>query len=134
MGIGEIRSGGAYRPSILSDTIEAIIGAIYLDSNDMAVCYKVVSFLYRNRLNSVSLEQQFKDPKSWLQEIVQSHQLELPEYKLVQKKGKEHQQMFVVECHIGMLPKPTVGEGTSRRRAEQTAARKALTAIGELKE
>lgn len=131
LGAGEMRSGGAERPSILSDTVEAIIGAIYLDS-DTAVCYDVVKTWFLDRLDNMSLEQQFKDPKSWLQEIVQAKQLPLPEYNLVETIGKEHEQTFRVECKIGLLPQPTIGEGTSRRRAEQEAAKIALTAIGEL--
>jgi ribonuclease-3 len=131
LGAGEMRSGGAERPSILSDTVEAIIGAIYLDS-DMATCYNVVKTWFFDRLENMSLDQQFKDPKSWLQEIVQSKQLPLPEYTLIETIGKEHEQTFRVECKIGLLPYPTIGEGTSRRRAEQQAAELALKKIGEL--
>lgn len=130
LGIGEIRSGGADRPSILSDTVEAIIGAIYLDS-DITTGYETIKTWFHDRLEGVSLEAQFKDPKSWLQEIVQSKQLPLPEYILIETIGKEHQQIFRVECKIGLLSRPTIGEGTSRRRAEQQAAEMALKAIGE---
>lgn len=130
LGIGEIRSGGAERSSILSDTLEAIIGAIYLDS-DITTAYHIVKTLFHDRLENVSLEKQFKDPKSWLQEVVQSKQLPLPEYALVETVGKEHEQIFRVECRIGLLTHPSIGEGTSRRRAEQQAAELALKAIGE---
>jgi len=121
LGAGESKSGGAQRISILADAVEAIIGAIYLDSN-LETCYAKVADWYKKRINQLSLEEVYKDPKSLLQELVQSKQLPLPEYNLVDVVGKEHQQTFVIECKIALLDKPVKGEGTSRRRAEQAAA------------
>lgn len=121
LGSGELKSGGAYRVSILADAVEAIIGAIFLDS-DLEVCYAKVAEWYQNRIDGLSLEEVYKDPKSLLQELVQAKQLPLPEYNLVKIVGKEHQQKFIVECKINLLDKPCFGEGTSRRRAEQAAA------------
>lgn len=125
LGAGEFKSGGAYRVSILSDAVEAIIGAIFLDS-DLETCYAKVTNWYQERLSELSLEELYKDPKSLLQELVQSKQLPLPEYDLVKITGKEHKQKFIVECKIVLLDKPIQGEGTSRRKAEQAAARAAL--------
>jgi len=125
LGSGELKSGGAYRISILADAVEAIIGAIFLDS-DLEACYAKVAQWYQERINALSLEEVYKDPKSLLQELVQAKQLPLPEYHLVKIAGKEHQQKFIVACKIKLLDKPCQGEGTSRRRAEQAAASAAL--------
>lgn len=121
LGPGEIKSGGAERASILADTVEAIIAAIYLDSG-MDNCYRLVTEWYKEKLESLSADAVHKDPKSLLQELLQAKQLPLPEYKLVELKGEEHSQQFVIECHNGLLKKPIRAEGTSRRRAEQQAA------------
>ncbi|MGD9108044.1 MAG: ribonuclease III [Gammaproteobacteria bacterium] len=125
LGVGEFKSGGAYRVSILSDAVEAIIGAMFLDS-DLETCYAKVTNWYQQRLGELSLEEVYKDPKSLLQELVQAKQLPLPEYDLVKITGKEHKQKFIVECKIALLNKPVQGEGTSRRKAEQAAASAAL--------
>jgi ribonuclease-3 len=121
LGSGELKSGGAHRISILADAVEALIGAIFLDSN-LETCYAKVAEWYQERLNGLSLEEVYKDPKSLLQELVQGKQMPLPEYNLVKITGKEHQQKFIVECIVKLLDKPYQGEGTSRRRAEQAAA------------
>ena len=125
LGGGELKSGGAYRISILADAVEAIIGAIFLDS-DLETCYAKVAEWYQDRINELSLEEVYKDPKSLLQELVQSKQLPLPEYNLIKIIGKEHQQKFIIECIVKLLDKPVKGEGTSRRKAEQAAASAAL--------
>jgi len=128
MGFGELRSGGAANVSILADAVEAIIGAIYLDSS-MDVCYQAVRAWYDKRLNDLSLDAVYKDPKSLLQELVQSKQKSLPEYRLVAVTGQEHQQHFTVECSVALLDNPIAGEGSSRRRAEQEAAQNVLEAM-----
>lgn len=121
LGVGELKSGGAQRVSILADAVEAIIGAIFLDSA-MDICYEVVAKWYRDRVNNLSLQEVYKDPKSLLQELVQAKQLPLPEYELISTFGKEHEQLFLVECRVRLLNHPVQGKGTSRRRAEQAAA------------
>lgn len=125
LGTGEFKSGGAYRVSILADAVEAIIGAVFLDS-DLEICYKKVADWYQHRLDKLSLEEVYKDPKSLLQELVQAKQLPLPEYTLIKITGKEHKQKFIVACKIALLDDPVIGEGTSRRKAEQAAASAAL--------
>ncbi len=120
------------RSSILADTVEAIIGAIYLDS-DMNTCYHVVVEWYSDRLQSVSLDDVRKDPKSQLQELAQSQQLPLPEYELISVTGVEHAQNFVVQCTVKLLDHSVVGAGTSRRRAEQDAAEHVLEELNNVK-
>ncbi|MBU0455865.1 MAG: ribonuclease III [Pseudomonadota bacterium] len=128
LGFGEIKAKGAERPSILSDAMEAIVAAIYLDSG-MEECYKKVSKWYQERFDHLSLDDIQKDPKSILQEYMQARQLPLPHYDLVSTMGEEHAQQFVVSCKIVTLDQPVTGEGTSRRRAEQDAAKHVLEAL-----
>ena len=125
LGPGEIKSGGAQRVSILADALEAIIGAIYLDSG-VDICYQHVVVWYQEKLEQLSLDAINKDPKSLLQELLQSKQLPLPDYKLVELKGKEHSQHFVIECHNALLKESIRAEGTSRRKAEQQVAKLVL--------
>ncbi len=122
LGEGEIRSGGASRPSILADALEAVLGAIYLDS-DFARAEAVVAALYSPMLAQIDTTEQGKDPKTLLQEFLQSQKLALPEYNVVNTHGKAHQQKFKVECVIPKFSIRTLGEGTSRRSAEQAAAK-----------
>ncbi len=121
MGTGELRSGGFRRPSILSDALEAIIGAIYLDS-DMKTCGQVVSQWFLARLEIIGDVSSLKDPKTQLQEELQALKFSLPLYKLVEVKGKQHDQSFVVECEVFEKSIKCLGEGNSRRKAEQEAA------------
>lgn len=130
LGIGESKSGGAYRVSILADAIEALIGAIFLDSN-MEVCYAKVVDWYRPRIQKLTLKEIYKDPKSLLQEIVQAQQLPLPKYILAKVSGKEHAQKFYIECRVALLDSVVLGEGSSRRRAEQEAASNVLAKLRE---
>lgn len=122
LGEGEIRSGGYHRPSILADALEAVLGAIYLDSTYVQA-EKVVEKLYNPMMERVDLNTQGKDPKTLLQEFLQSQKLALPEYLVVMTTGKAHKQKFKVECVIPTFNIRTIGEGTSRRRAEQAAAK-----------
>jgi len=122
LGEGEIKSGGARRPSILADALEAVLGAIYLDS-DFARAEAVVATLYSPMLAHIDSTAQGKDPKTLLQEFLQSQKLALPEYIVVNTHGKAHQQKFKVECVIPKFNIRTLGEGTSRRSAEQAAAK-----------
>jgi len=128
LGGGELKSGGFRRSSILSDTLEAIIGAIYLDSG-FGPAQETVLFLYRDYLLTLPDTDTLKDAKTRLQEYLQSRQLGLPEYKVIKTVGKSHDQVFTVTCSIASLKLEYSGEGSSRKKAEQDAARKTLDQI-----
>lgn len=125
LGAGELKSGGYRRDSILADSVEAIIGAIYLDS-DMDTVRGFVLSWYKERLESINLKQSLKDSKTRLQEFLQSRRVALPKYELVRVEGEAHDQTFYILCHVEMLSQPTNGTGSSRRQAEQEAARAAI--------
>lgn len=120
LGIGEQRSGGGHRESILADAFEAIIGAIYRDSDFSTVQDCLVRW-YVERLSQVKFGEEEKDPKTRLQEILQAKQKPLPLYEVVSIVGEPHAQHFTVSCEIEGV-NPTLGEGGSRRLAEQKAA------------
>lgn len=128
LGSGEMKSGGYRRDSILADGVEAVIGAIYLDAGMDAVKARVLSW-YGTRLEAINLQDTQKDPKTRLQEFLQSRQVPLPRYAVVAVEGEAHDQTFTVECHVEMLTEHTVGVGASRRHAEQQAAEKALALL-----
>lgn len=125
LGEGERRSGGHQRPSILADAVEALLGAIYLESGfDTAA--QVVERLYAPLLDSADPAELGKDAKTRLQEYLQGHRLPLPHYEVVATHGQAHHQHFEVRVR---LQKPALvfeGQGDSRRKAEQVAARAAL--------
>ena len=121
LGEGELKSGGNQRPSILSDALEAVLGAIYLDS-DFMKAEEVVVNLYRPLLDNINPKISGKDPKTRLQELLQSKRLALPEYSVVNAEGEAHQQKFKVKCVVQEFDVHTFGEGTNRRSAEQAAA------------
>lgn len=121
LGGGELKSGGFNRASILSDTLEAIIGAIFLDS-DFKQAREAVVFLYRDHLNNLPDAQSLKDPKTRLQEILQARQINPPNYEVIQTVGKDHDQTFTVKCSIPELLVESTGKGSSRKKAEQIAA------------
>ncbi len=125
LGGGELKSGGFHRSSILSDTLEAIIGAIYLDSGFVSAQNSVL-YLYRDYLITLPDTDTLKDAKTRLQEYLQSRQLGLPEYRVVKTTGKSHDQVFTVSCIIVSLQLQNSGEGSSRKKAEQNAAQKTL--------
>ncbi len=125
LGGGELKSGGFRRSSILSDTLEAIIGAIYLDSGfDSA--QKTILHLYRHYLHSLPDTDSLIDAKTQLQEYLQSKQLDLPDYTVIKTTGKSHDQIFTVSCNLASLHLQFNGTGSSRKKAEQISARKAL--------
>ena len=128
LGEGELRSGGCHRPSILADALEAVLGAIYVDSN-YAQAEDVIKALYLPLMQDIDFKTQGKDPKTLLQEFLQSQKLALPEYVVVTTSGKAHKQKFQVECVIPAFDIRTSGEGTSRRGAEQAAAKLAYDEI-----
>ncbi len=121
LGEGELKSGGNRRPSILSDALEAVLGAIYLDS-DFMKAEEVIVNLYRPLLDNINPKVSGKDPKTRLQELLQSKRLALPEYSVVNAEGEAHQQKFKVKCVVQEFNVYTFGEGTNRRSAEQAAA------------
>jgi len=121
LGPGEMRSGGHLRASILADTFEAVIAALYLDAG-MERCREKVLEWYAKRLDEVSVEESHKDPKTQLQEYVQARGLPLPIYELAQTTGAQHQQTFHIKCTVEGLDYEAQGSGSSRRRAEQVAA------------
>ncbi|MBA2778557.1 ribonuclease III [Billgrantia kenyensis] len=125
LGSGEMKSGGHRRDSILADAVEAVLGAIYLDAG-MDVARARVLAWYAERLESIDLQDTQKDPKTRLQEFLQSRQSPLPRYEVVSVEGEAHDQTFTVECHIQLLDSHTLGSGSSRRHAEQQAAELAL--------
>jgi len=125
LGGGELKSGGFRRASILSDAMEAIFGAIYLDGGFDAV-QKVILFLYEEYLVTLPTQADLKDPKTTLQEYLQSKKIELPVYQVIKTEGKSHDQVFTIECRIKELDLIAKGKGSSRKKAEQMAASRAL--------
>lgn len=123
LGIGEKRSGGFERKSTLADALEAIIGAIFLDS-DIVNCSAVVEKWFYNRLEVVVEQSDDKDPKTMLQEKLQAMQKPLPSYVLESITGSAHEQIFNIICQA--VDFETKGVGKSRREAEQSAAKSAL--------
>lgn len=121
LGYGELKSGGGERQSILSCAMEAIIGAIYLDGGFEAVQERVLHW-FKPYVKALSHASHHKDPKTLLQEYLQSHRLPLPIYKVESVEGKAHQQTFIVSCAVDEVAQKAIGKGTSRRRAEQHAA------------
>jgi ribonuclease-3 len=127
LGPGELKSGGFRRESILADAVEAIIGAVYLDS-DIESCRKVVLGWYHQRLWQIEPGNNQKDPKTQLQEYLQGRKLPLPIYSVVSTKGQAHNQEFTLSCHVEGF-KELTAKGTSRRKAEQTVAALTLQKI-----
>ena len=128
LGGGERKSGGHRRDSILSDTLEALIGAIFLDS-DFSVCQRSILGLFANRLESLSDVAFLKDAKTRLQELLQSRHIPLPEYIVTEVTGEAHAQFFKVECVVDGIEIPGRGQGSSRRHAEQYAAEDMLSRL-----
>ncbi|PPC86499.1 MAG: ribonuclease III [Methylotenera sp.] len=128
LGEGELKSAGWRRPSILADTLEAIVGAVYIDGGYEAAETLVLK-LFQDKLAEIDPKIIDKDAKSQLQEYLQSKKMDLPDYNVVLIEGEAHAQTFKVACEIKGLSLSTVGEGTSRRIAEQRAAQLALEKI-----
>ncbi len=124
LGIGELKSGGFRRSSILADAMEAIIGAIYLDAG-MEASQRCIKLWFEPRLANLTLEIP-KDAKTRLQEYLQSRQMTLPVYEVVSVIGEAHDQYFEVICHVEGMSLPGEGEGSTRRKAEQQAAEDVL--------
>jgi len=125
LGPGELKSGGFRRDSILSDAVEAVIGALFKDQG-MEACKPWIEQLFAEKLDSLSLTNWQKDPKTQLQEMMQSKKMDLPEYVLITMSGLAHEQMFKVKCTIPLVKESSIGTGVSRKKAEQSAAERML--------
>lgn len=138
LGVGELKTGGSHKCSILADTLEAIIAAIYLDSNSNLLTiqqvivgwYQDVNYLKADgtlNLNNNNLLNSYnKDPKSLLQELLHSKSLSVPVYEIVKIIGKPHNQFFKVSCVVPGIKDVIYGTGSNRKQAEQDAAQKVL--------
>jgi ribonuclease-3 len=124
LGEGELKSGGARRPSILADAVEAVVGAAFLDGG-FAAARNVVRALLGGAIDAIDPAVSGKDPKTLLQEYLQGRKLALPQYAVVATRGEAHEQQFQVECVIPELGIRSLGEGATRRSAEQQAAQQA---------
>ena len=122
LGVSEKKSGGHYRASILADCLEAIIGAIYL-LKGFDFTAQFLETLYTNQLEQLPQVHELKDPKTRLQEHLQSLQMEIPQYAVIEEWGEGNNKFFRVECKIAELEIRSTGEGKSKKKAEQEAAR-----------
>lgn len=125
LGSGELKSGGFRRDSILSDALEAVIGALLLDQG-IAASEAFILWLFRDKLASLQFDSGSKDPKTRLQELMQARRKELPVYELINMSGADHAQTFEVSCSVSVCPQTTHGVGISRKKAEQAAAESML--------
>ena len=128
LGEGELKSGGSQRPSILADALEALIGAVYLDGGFEAA-QSVIARLYLPLFDELMPGQPNKDAKTRLQEWLQGRKKPLPRYQVIEASGAAHDQRFAVACEIENPALRTIGQGSSRRLAEQAAADNALKAL-----
>ena len=125
LGQGEMKSGGQRRDSILGDTVEALVGAIYLDGGILSAERCILSW-FSEQLNAVALDVPVKDPKTALQEWLQGRGRALPEYQLVKTEGEDHSRLYTMSCIIDELKSAATATASSRRRAEQLVAEKIL--------
>lgn len=125
LGQGEMKSGGHRRDSILGDTVEALIGAIYLDKGMSAAEQAVVNW-FAEPLNAVTLDTPVKDAKTALQEWLQARGKPLPEYLVVKTQGQDHSRLFTISCKIANIESAAEATASSRRKAEQLVAEQLL--------
>lgn len=128
LGSGELKSGGFRRESILSDAMEAIMGAILKDQG-IEFCQQWILNLFADKLSELNADNWTKDPKTQLQELMQAKQLELPVYELISQSGAAHAQTFTVKCSVELTERTCSAEGVSRKKAEQAAAEKMLNLL-----
>lgn len=128
LGAGEMKSGARRRDSLLSDALEALIAAIYLDS-DMATCKRVVMPWFSVRLSTLTLEEDYKDAKTLLQEWLQARNHSLPRYELLEERGPDNQRIFRISCRVEALDLEAVAESSSKKQAELKAAAQLLDQI-----
>ena len=130
LGEGELKSGGFKRNSILADTFEAVLGAIYLDGG-FTSCEKVIRHICDPFIETLPDAEELKDPKTRLQEWLQGRGLPLPEYTLENEAGPPHRKQFQVRCASADAGFSVIGSGRSRRKAEQDAAKTAFALVGQ---
>ncbi|HTF95165.1 MAG TPA: ribonuclease III [Cellvibrio sp.] len=128
LGEGELKSGGRTRDSILADSVEAIIGAIY-GERGLDVCRERVLAWFGSRLDAIGVNTSAKDAKSRLQEYLQAQRQPLPEYIVTNIGGEGHAQVFTIECRVGIAKKSTQASASSRREAEKQSALLMLTQL-----
>lgn len=128
LGPGELKSGGFLRDSILADVLEAVIGAVFIDGGFDAA-RSLVERLMFERIAALPDAEALKDPKTRLQEWLQARALKLPEYEVIDERGADHDRTFTVVCRVEMLDGPLEATSTSRRKAEQAAAKRTLETI-----
>jgi ribonuclease-3 len=128
LGAGELRSGGHARDSILADALEALFAAVYLDGG-LEAARALLDRLAGERLAGLCPASQHKDAKTRLQEYLQARRLALPTYRVVETRGEDHAQTFVVCCDAQAVGRSTTAEGATRRRAEQLAAERLLEVL-----
>jgi len=129
LGAGELKSGGFRRESILEDSLEAIIGAAYLDGG-LKACHQIIKKLWAETINKLPNADELKDPKTRLQEWLQARGLPLPTYRVLSAEGPDHARVFTIECAIEHDSCPIhTASGESRRKAEQAAAELAMNAL-----
>jgi ribonuclease III len=133
LGSGELKSGGFRRDSILSDALEAVVAALYIDQG-MVACQQWIAQLFNEKLDNLSLDNWQKDPKTQLQELMQAKKIDLPDYQLISMSGLAHEQTFKVKCTVPLIAKSTIGTGISRKKAEQAAAEQMLQLLNEDKQ
>jgi ribonuclease-3 len=129
LGAGELRSGGHRRASILANSFEAVLGAVFLDGG-WNVAKEVILKLMSSRLATLDSADDLRDPKTRLQEILQGRGDPLPTYEVERVSGSAHAQHFDVVCRLTSPGLEVRGEGASRRAAEQQAAQRALRELG----
>jgi len=125
LGPGEMTSGGSQRDSILANTLEAILGAIFVDGGYHSV-ETIILKIFKDNINSIDPESDYKDSKSQLQELLQQQQKDLPQYQLIETTGDKHDQEFLIECIIDNGKIITTATAKNIKTAEQKAASKAL--------
>lgn len=128
LGPGERQSGGWERDSILADSLEAVLGAIYLEAGLQTVT-ELITDWFEDQLDSLDARRVVKDSKTALQEFLQAAGLPLPTYALLQATGLGHQQRFTVTCTCQLLATPAVAAGSSIKQAEQKAAETCLAQL-----
>lgn len=131
LGSGELKNGGYRRASILSNAVEAIMGAVIVDQG-IENCKAWILDLFAERIAALHLDNWQKDPKTSLQECMQARQLEIPSYLLISEEGPSHKKIFKIECAVALFDKKYIGTGASRKKAEQHAAELMLKQIANI--
>lgn len=128
LGQGEMKSGGKHRASILSDVLEAIMGAMYKDSG-IDPTREWILRVFKDKLKGLSLDTAIKDPKTQLQEYLQARNLKIPTYTVLSTTGADHNQLFTVECFVSQAGTPLSAKAGTRKKAEQKAADKVFNVL-----